>query len=389
MNGPRIALDLVGLDQLWPGAGLYRYAVDLLYALRDMAPPARFAVLGGSREPVADLRPLFGSRGAGWDYVPFPRATGVAASYRDHVRLAGVLTRLGADLCHCLHMFAPVASPCPVVVTLLDLMFELFPEYAGAVRSRPYRLYRWCVRNRVRRVLCPSQSSADDVCRLWRVPRRRIDVIPLGLRVFGTDAALPAEPDNPALGRLGHGPLLCSPLNLEPRKNLTTLLHAFALLRPRFPAARLVLYGRGGWSAERERQYRTELEQLGLTGEVIETGVLSDADLWLLYRRSTLFIFPTLYEGFGYPALEAMAAATCVVVRGCSSMAEVVGPAGVQVEPLTAASLAEAVAGLLADEPRRLRLGAEGRARAGRYTAERMARQTFDAYSRALLLVKA
>src|SRR5262249_17486791 len=150
-------------------AGLYRYAVDLLHALHALAPPARFIVLGGGRAPIEDLEPLFGPGGGRWDYVALPRARGFAACYRDHIGLAAVLARVGADLCHCLHTFTPAAAPCPVVVTVQDLMFELFPEYAEAVRSRPYRLFRWCSRRRARRVICPSQTTADDLSRLWGI----------------------------------------------------------------------------------------------------------------------------------------------------------------------------------------------------------------------------
>ena len=385
MSKSCIAIDLAGLDGLAPGTGLYRYAVDLLHALKELAPPARFIVLGALPEPVNDLKPLVEDGDAAWDYVHFPRATGFASSYRDHVRLSALLTRVRADLCHCLHMFAPVLAPCPVVVTIPDMMFELFPEYAGAVRSRPYRVFKWCARRRVRRVICPSQTSADDLARLWGISRRRIDVVPHGLRMFRNDARPAAGSEN---GAQATGPVITSPLNLEPRKNLIALLEAFALVRPRFPTARLLLYGKAGWSAEREAKYRSDLDRLGLTGSVSEPGVLSDAVLWSLYCRSTLFVFPTLYEGFGYPALEAMAAGTCCVVRGCSAMAEVVGTAGVQVEPLTPARLAAAIADLLADEPRRRRLAHEGRIRAGLFTSERMARGTFDSYVRCLRRVK-
>jgi glycosyltransferase involved in cell wall biosynthesis len=384
---PRIALDLGGLDQLRPGAGQYRYVVDLIHALRDLRPPARFVVFGALPEPIDDLRPVFGPADRAWEYVHVPRATGRANYERDHVRLSAALARAGADLCHCLHYFVPALAPCPLVVTIQDMMYELFLGYEGAVTSRPYRVLRWLTRRRVRRAVCPSRTTADDLARLWGIPRRRIDVVPHGLRVFGTGADLPGGPASEYLRSLGEAPVVSSPLALEPRKNLTTLLEAFALIRPRFPAATLVLYGGGAnRPAEREERYRADLARLGLTAPVVEPGMVSDADLWWLYRRSTLFVFPTLYEGFGYPALEAMAAGACPVVRGHSAMAEVVGEAGVQVEPLTPAALAEAMAGLLADEPRRRRLGEMARARAGLFTSERMARGTFATYTRALRL---
>ncbi len=382
MRPPRIALDLGGLDGLWLGAGLYRYAVDLVHALAALDPPARFVVLGATPEPVPDLRPVFARPGGRWAYRPFARAAGFAAAYRDHARVAAALAAARADLCHCLGGFAPVVAPCPVVVTVHDLMYELFPEYAAAVRSRPYRLFRWAVRRRVRRAVCISRATAADLHRLWGVPVRAIDVVPHGLRAFCPGAAA-GRPENPALRGLPAGPVISSPLNLEPRKNLGALLEAFARVRAAAPAS-LVLYGRAGWGDDRERAYRAHLARLGLTGVVVETGILSDPDLWWLYRRTSVFAFPSLYEGFGYPVVEAMAAGACPVVRGASAMAEVVGPAGVMVEPVTGETLAAAVAGLLADEPRRRALAAAAEARAGEFTARRMAGGTFATYTCAL-----
>jgi glycosyltransferase involved in cell wall biosynthesis len=385
MTRPRIAIDLGVLDQLWPGAGLYRYATDLLCSLRRLDPPARFLILGSYTEPIDALKPVFAT-GEAWEYRFFPRSKGWAASYRDHARLAAVLAGARVDLCHSLHTFVSAMAPCSMVVTIQDMMFELFPEYAAAVRSRPYRILRWCTRHRVHRIICPSQTTADDLTRLWGVQPRRIDVVPHGLCAFQPGAE--AAGDNSLIQNLGTAPIITSALNLEPRKNLITLLEAFALLRPRFPTTRLVLFGRGGWSAEREQQYRASLASLGLAGVVVETGTLSDAELWRLYRHSTLFVVPTLYEGFGYPALEAMAAGACVVVRGHSSMAEVVGAAGVQVEPLTATALANAISGLLVDAPQRRRFGEKATARARQFTGERMGRDTFASYERSLQRAK-
>ncbi len=383
MKQPRIVLDLGGLDALWPGAGLYRYAVDLVHALADLSPPARFVVFGGFREPIEDLKDVFTQAGGRWEYYYFQRSAGFASAYRDYLRLPLALAAVRADLCHCLHTFAPLLAPCPLVVTIHDMMFELFPEYAKAVQSRPYRIFRWVVRRNVRRVLCSSQTTADDLVRLWNVPSRRIDVVPLGLRVFNPDRKLHG-PKNEVLNRLCTGPVLSSPLNLEPRKNLITLLEAFAQVRERRPDVQLVVYGKGGWADDRERQYRADLDRLGLTGSIFEPGFIDDMDLWYLYKRTSVFVFPSLYEGFGYPVVEAMAAGACPVVRGCSSMAETVGSAGVQLEPFSSSRLASAVSALHAEERRRDALAAAAVSRAAQFTSRRMAEGTFAVYSRVL-----
>jgi glycosyltransferase involved in cell wall biosynthesis len=268
-----------------------------------------------------------------------------------------------------------------VVATLYDLMFELFPDYAEAVRSRPYRIQRWAMRRRARRVIAISETTARDARRLWGLGPDRMDVVALGSRL---DAAAggPAEPPGLPEGAL----VVLSPYNLEPRKNLARLLHAMAAIRGSVPAARLVLYGRAAVTPEREAAFARSVEELALGPLLVLTGLLDDADLARWYRRADLFVFPSLYEGFGLPVLEAMAAGACVVARDASAMAEVVGDAGVLVDTTDAAALAETLVSLLADPARRRALGERARRRAAGFTVERMARQTLDVYARALHL---
>ena len=220
---------------------------------------------------------------------------------------------------------------------------------------------------------------------MWGIPADRIDVVDHGLRVLGPQVTNAVEcPSCPTLATLRSAPVIASPLNLEPRKNLITLLEAYARLPGDLSGTRLVLFGKGGRSDDRAERYRSDLARLGLDGRVIEPGVLSDEDLHWLYRRATLFVLPTLYEGFGYPALEAMAAGTCTVVRDASSMAEVVGNAGVRIEPFTPDRLAEKMSELLRDGDRRTAYGLAAKARAAAFTSERMARQTLTTYRKAI-----
>ncbi|WP_435022597.1 glycosyltransferase family 4 protein (plasmid) [Tundrisphaera sp. TA3] len=382
---PRIVIDLGGLDGLWPGAGLFRYVVDLVHAVHALRAPADFVVFGSVSEPIPEIRPLFGPGRPDWSYRAVRRPTRYAAELRRQCGIAAAVASAGADLYHCLHTFVPIPCPCPTVVTIQDLMYELFPEYRAAVRSRPYRLLRWGARVRARRIICPSGATAEDLGRIWGIPADRIDVVHHGLRAFGADSPeSEARPENAALAGLGEARVIASPLNLEPRKNLVTLLEAYARLPYLHDGARLVLFGKGGWTEERAKRYRADLARLGIEGLVVEPGVLSDHDLRWLYRRATVFAFPTLYEGFGYPALEAMAAGTCTLVRDASSMAELVGDAGVRLEPFTPSDLAAKLSELLADDALRAALGRAAAVRAASFTAERMARQTLDSYRRAL-----
>jgi glycosyltransferase involved in cell wall biosynthesis len=379
----RIVIDLGGLDTLTLRNGQYRFVVDLLNGLHGLDVPARFLVLGVRPEPVAEIAALFGDRR--WTYRHFPRSAGRGSFYRDQARLSLILLKERADLCHCLHSFVPLAAPCPLVATQHDMMAALFPEYAETVRSRPYRAYRWAVRRRVRRVLCSCRATADDVHRLWRVPRNRLDIVYLGSN-FTT--APPGADLPPVVAAIGDAPLLVSPYNLEPRKNLAALLGAFARLRSEVAGLRMVLFGRAAVTPEREQQFRDLVQRLGIEEGLLLTGFVPDEQLRALYERATLFVFPSLYEGFGFPVLEAMAAGACVVVRNASAMPEIVGEAGVCLETASEDELAAALRRLLADAAQRRALGEAARRRAAQFTVRRMAEQTFASYARALCGVK-
>ena len=168
---------------------------------------------------------------------------------------------------------------------------------------------------------------------------------------------------------------------LEPRKNLTTLLQAFARLQrigEIDPALGLVLAGARGWLDE--PVFRT-VRALGLEQVVCFPGFIDDDDLPAVYRGSELFVFASLYEGFGLPLLEAMACGVPVITSNISSMPEVAGDAAMLVDPRDVDGLAAAIAHVLRDEALRDRLRSAGVARARQFTWEMAARQTLDAYA--------
>ena len=165
---------------------------------------------------------------------------------------------------------------------------------------------------------------------------------------------------------------------IEPRKNLLRLLEAYHQLRQDPPAVpRLVFAGGQGWGV---RPVFERVASLGLVESVVFLGHVPDRLLPALYTGAAVFVYPSLYEGFGLPPLEAMACGTPVVVSDTSSLPEVVGDAGVLVDPGDVAALADALASLLVDPARRAALSAAGRRRAATFTWERAARQTLAAY---------
>jgi len=375
----RIVLDATALDRVNPGSGQYRYVMDLVRGLWRLAADDEFVLCGSRPAPVAELEAVFADGGR-WAYRQQTPTSGRGGAYVDQLRWSVLLRRERADLVHALHTFVPLLTRVPVVVTVYDLMFELFPEYAEAVRSRPYRQYRWAVRHRARRVIAISRTTAADLKRLWGVGGDLVDVVALGSDPTADELPTPAGLSSLAAERN----LVVSPYNLEPRKNLVALLRAAAAVRRDVPDLGIALYGAAALTPEREAAFAADVAALQLEGAVVRTGLLDARALTWLYRRAAVFVFPSLYEGFGLPVLEAMGAGACVIARGESAMAEVLGDAGILVETRDADALAAALRAMLRDPGRRRELGERARARAREFSVRRMAEETHRAYHRSL-----
>jgi glycosyltransferase involved in cell wall biosynthesis len=362
---PTVAIDFRWFDHM-AGGGQYRYGVDLVRGIAEIAPEMKFVVLGTREQSVEEMRTVFD--GERWRYVQVPRIEGRGKLYREMARYRGLLREWKADVLHSLHSFVPVAPGVPVVETVHDMMLEIFPEYAGVVRSREYRVHRWAFRKWVTRAIAISEATARDLERLWHWHREKTDVIYHGQK-FG------AVPDLGAKDRI-----VISPYNLEPRKNLLALLRAMVSV----PSVELVLFGRAAVNEARERAFEAEVARLGVGGRVRLTGFLSDEDLGQLYGRAAVFAFPSLYEGFGLPVLEAMAAGCCVIAQRESAMPEVVGDAGMLIDMREERELASALKLCFGDDGLRGRLAEKARGRAREFTRERMAKATLECYRKAM-----
>src|SRR6185369_11372585 len=254
---PTVAIDFRWFDHM-SGGGQFRYGVDLVRGIAEIAPEMKFVVLGTREAPVPEMKEVFD--GERWRYVSVPRVEGRGKLYREMLRYRGLLRKLNVDLLHSLHSFVPLWPGVPVVETVHDMMFEIFPEYGEIIRSREYRVHRWAFRKWVTRAIAISQTTARDLERLWGWPAYKTDVVYHGQN-FVADAEQKKER------------IVISPYNLEPRKNLATLLRAVATLPADFE---LVLFGRAAVNEERERDFLAEVERLGLRDRVRLTGFLSD-----------------------------------------------------------------------------------------------------------------
>jgi glycosyltransferase involved in cell wall biosynthesis len=256
----------------------------------------------------------------------------------------------------------------------------LWPQWVTRRHRLVVRAAYHCLRQQADLVITPSEATKADVVRHLQINPERIAVIPWGCEErFQPTGDLEHFAMVQQRHRLPARYLLFVG-TLEPRKNLTTLLYAYAMLRAerRGEDLKLVVAGRMGWLYD---DVFTTVKTLALTEEVIFTGFVGDEDLPDLYRGASMFIFPSLYEGFGLPILEAMASGVPVVTSDRASMPEVAGDAAILVDPHDPRAIAEAMAQVLAEDRLREALAQKGLERARRFTWDAVAQKTLELYA--------
>jgi glycosyltransferase involved in cell wall biosynthesis len=298
-----------------------------------------------------------------------------------------VLRRIGADLVHGPVFVGPLLAPCPVVVTIHDLSFIRFPNlFHPANRLYLTVLTRLSAR-RARRLIAVSAHAAAEAVQLLGVPAERIEVI-----YHGVDPDFRPLPDREiAAFRQRRGVperFVLFVGTLEPRKNLVRLVEAFADLVRRGSCGNrddqvaLVFVGGKGWFYDK---VFARVEALGLDKAVTFAGYVMNEELPLWYNAAAVLAYPSVYEGFGLPVLEAQACGTPVLTSNVSSLPEAAGDAALMVDPYDVEALAAGLDRLLTDESLRDGLRERGLAHASKFTWPRAAQETARVYRRALI----
>jgi len=253
------------------------------------------------------------------------------------------------------------------------------PEAHPGLRGRGMRVLVPLAARRSHRVIADSRSTRDDLARLTATPPEKVDVVPLG---FGAVARTEPIPEPELRRRLDADdrPIVLSVSAKLPHKNLLRLIGALASI----PDDRRPLLVLPGYPTPHEAQLRSQAEQLGATADVRFLGWVSDEELEGLYAAAGCFVFPSLYEGFGLPVLEAMARGVPVACSSRGSLAEVVGDAALIFDPESESEIASAIERLLGDQALAESLRAAGHERAARFTWSATAAGTLEAYGRAL-----
>lgn len=300
-------------------------------------------------------------------------------SVRELFSLSWRMFRLDLDLYHSTHYVLPAINPCRIVVTIHDIIHLLYPEYL------PNRLAFFYAQQMIRRsltrgdrILAVSQNTRTDLMEYFRVSGRKIQVVYNGV----DDSFREKVPDDElerSLRNLGlRRPYLLFVGNPKPHKNLDNVIKAYAqALQIHDFNAPLVCVGDRG---DREFKIRQRAEQLGIGDRIQLLGHVAQEALPAIYQGASLFLYPTLYEGFGLPVVEAMASGLAVITSDNSSLKEVAEGYAHLVNPLDVQGIAEAIAHCMADDEHRAALAKLGLRRSKDFRWRRTAEKTLEAY---------
>jgi glycosyltransferase involved in cell wall biosynthesis len=373
----------IGLNVLYlvPGevGGSEVYARRLIAALARARPAARFTVFC-VREATEVLR------AEGWppnvtvQTLPVNGRNKPARILAETLLLPVAARRAGVDLLHSLGTTCPPVAGVPSIVSILDLIYEAYPETFPRPALLGLRALVGPAARRADRVITISQAVKDDVVARLRVPPQRVDPVLLGRGMAAPPDPTPPEVVRERFALADRRVVLCVSAALV-HKNLDRLLDAFAGVLAADPDVQLVLVGHEGREYARLGERATAL---GVADHVSFTGWISAADLEGLYAVAACCAYPSLYEGFGLPVLEAMARGVPLACSDATSLPEVAGDAALLFDPQDTASITAAILRVLDDPELAATLRARGLERAARFTWERCAEGVLAVYDQVL-----
>ena len=367
----RIAIDARKLRDY----GIGTYVRNLLRHLSRIDNTTDYVILCGEQDckSIPDIGPNF---------RPVVDASG-AYSVREQLSIPLDLRREGVDLFHAPHYVLPPLTPCKSVVTIHDCIHLRFPQYLPNRLGYAYaRGSLWVATHRANRVLTVSEASKRDILRYFKVPPAKIDVI-----YNAIDERFGRMPEADEIARVRERYQLNDPFvlyagNIKPHKNLERLIEAFHMLRRGgMEQVKLLIIGD---EISKYATLRRAVHKYKLHKHVRFFGFVPDKTLAVLYRLADVFVFPSLYEGFGLPPLEAMASGTPVITSNVSSLPEVVGDAAFLIDPYEPESIAEAMRRVLTDSTLRNDLRRKGLVRAGEFSWDRSVRRVREIYEEVL-----
>jgi glycosyltransferase involved in cell wall biosynthesis len=369
----RIAIDARKLRDY----GIGTYVRNLLRQLGRQPPAHDYIVF--CRDQDCDTIEALGPR-----FRPVVESA-AAYSLSEQIALPMDLRREAVDLFHAPHYVLPPLTGCRSVVTIHDCIHLRFPQYLPSRIGYAYaRAQMWTATHKAARVMTVSEASKRDILRYFRVPESRIDVI-----YNAIDDRFWHEPEPEEIGLVREryrltGPFVLYAGNIKPHKNLERLIEAFHILRQTSAELKDVQLLIIGDEISKYATLRRAVHRYKLHKHVRFFGFVPDRTLAALYRLADVFVFPSLYEGFGLPPLEAMASGTPVITSNISSLPEVVGDAALMIDPYEPAAIADAMRRVLTDAALRADLRTRGLARAREFSWERSIARVREIYDEVL-----
>ena len=351
------------------------YAINLIEALAEIDQTNLYTLYVTKQEAIA----RFANR---WPNFTVKQTLPHTPLVRIPLTLSRELRRHPVDVLH-VQYTAPPLAPCPVVTTIHDLAFEHLPE---TFNRRSWMQLRLTVRRTAKKaaqIITVSEYSRQDISNTYKIPSGRITVTPEAAseRFFPVTEGTELKTIRKTYGiERDYIFSLCS---IQPRKNLIRLIEAYSLLRSSSADVKLpqlVLAGKRGWL---DNETIRAAERESVAGDIVFTGYVAEEHLNALYSGATCFVYPSYFEGFGLPILEAMKCGAPVVAGNRTSIPEVAGEAAILFDPFDTGSLVEALQLLLSDAEYRARLSAKGLQRASAFSWKTTARLTLEVYERA------
>lgn len=358
--------------------GIHNYLLNLILNLKKIDDKNEYLLFFGSNENVpVDIL------GAGFDYniSKMPTTNQLQKILWAHLYLPHAIKRKNVDIFHESSFIAPLFKKCPTIITVYDLAYLYLP-YAYTYRTRLYLKSLLSLSLKQSDiVIAISESTKDDIINNFPISADKIHVI-----YAGVDDIFRPFNDKEELEKVKKiynikGDFILTVSLISPRKNLISLIKAFKLLKDHNKiSGQLVIVGKKGWLY---KELFKEVAQSGLEEDIILCGYIPTEHLLCLYNAAATFVYPSLYEGFGLPILEAMASGCPVVASNVSSMPEVCGEAALLVDPKDIEALALAISDIVSTHSLRLALIKKGLERVNMFNWRRTAEETLTVYKKA------
>jgi len=365
----------IAIDAHSVGAGLggnETYATNLIEALADIDSVNRYTLYVTKKEAVE----RFANR---WPNVHLRLTLPHTPLVRIPLTLTVELRRRPVDILH-VQYTSPPFTPCPVVNTIHDLSFEHLPE---TFKRRSWRQMRLTIRRSAQsaaHILTDCDFARDDILKTYGIAPERVTAVPLAAAVRFSPVRDERELDR-VRNKYGiNGKYILTVGSIQPRKNIPRLIRAYSMLcseRNLEPLPKLVVVGKRGWLYE---DTLATAESSTVRDRIILTGYVDDKDLPALYSAASCFVYPSYFEGFGIPPLEAMRCGTPTITGDRTCFPEIIGDAGLMVDPFDERAIMRGIARVLTEQTLRDELIEKGLERANSYDWLKTARQTLDVY---------